>query len=76
MDRLGSENSGPQACSCPCARDPTPPLPRRQAEADWTRPTWWQRALAVATVASGLMLGLNALVQALNVLAAWWGYPR
>ena len=33
-----------------------------------------QRLLAVATNAAALLVGLNALVQALNVLAAWWGH--
>lgn len=35
-----------------------------------------QRLLAVATTAAALLVGLNALVQALNVLAAWWSHVR
>ena len=35
-----------------------------------------QRLLAVATTAAALLVGLNALVQALNVLAAWWSHAR
>ena len=35
-----------------------------------------QRLLAVATTAAALLVGLNALVQALNVLAAWWSHTR
>ena len=39
-------------------------------------PKLGQRLLAVATTAAALLVGLNALVQALNVLAAWWGHAR
>ena len=35
-----------------------------------------QRLLAIATTTAALLVGLNALVQALNVLAAWWGHAR
>ena len=39
-------------------------------------PKLGQRLLAVATTAAALLVGLNALVQALNVLAAWWSHAR
>ena len=39
-------------------------------------PKLGQRLLAVATTAAALLVGLNALIQALNVLAAWWGHAR
>ena len=39
-------------------------------------PKLGQRLLAIATTAAALLVGLNALVQALNVLAAWWGHAR
>lgn len=35
-------------------------------------PTRGRRLLGAATVAAALLVGLNALVQALNVLVAWW----
>lgn len=74
MDRSGSENSTGQACTCRSTHGHAhaPTQCRAQVTADRARPAWWQRALAVATVAAGLMVGLNAMVQALNVLAAWW----
>ena len=36
------------------------------------RPTRGRRLLGAATVAAALLVGVNALVQALNVLAGWW----
>ena len=39
-------------------------------------PKLGQRLLAVATTAAALLVGLNALVQAVSVLAAWWGHAR
>lgn len=33
-----------------------------------------QRLLAAATTAAALLVGLNALIQAMSVLAAWWGH--
>lgn len=39
-------------------------------------PKLGQRLLAIATTTAALLVGLNALVQALNVLAAWWGHAR
>lgn len=50
---------------------PLPALAQRHAE-----PKLGHRLLAVATTAAALLVGLNALVQALNVLATWWGYAR
>ena len=40
------------------------------------KPKCGQRLLAAATVAASLSVGLNAFVQALNVLAAWWGHQH
>ena len=48
------------------------PAPARRL----TGPKRGQRLLALATTAAALLVGLNALVQALNVLAAWWGYAH
>ena len=39
-------------------------------------PKLGQRLLGVATTAAALLVGLNALVQAISVLAAWWGHAR
>lgn len=72
MDRPDRNDSVAQACTCACAHGPTGPLSRGPAASERARLGRWQRALAVATVAAGLMVGLNALVQAVNVLAAWW----
>ena len=49
----------------------TPPPAPAQRSAE---PKSGQRLLAAATVAASLSVGLNALVQALNVLATWWGH--
>jgi len=48
---------------------PQPAPVQRHAE-----PRRGQRLLAAATAAAALLVGLNALIQALNVLAAWWSH--
>lgn len=54
-----------------CVTAPQPGPVQRQAA-----PTRGQRLLAAATIGASLSVGLNALVQALNVLAAWWSHGR
>ncbi len=39
-------------------------------------PTRGRRLLGGATVTAALLVGVNALVQALNVLAAWWRHAE
>jgi len=48
---------------------PQPGPVQRHAE-----PKRGQRLIAAATAAAALLVGLNALIQALNVLAAWWNH--
>ncbi len=48
---------------------PQPGPVQRHAE-----PKSGQRLLASATAAAALLVGLNALIQALNVLAVWWNH--
>ena len=50
---------------------PQPAPAQRHAE-----PKLGQKLLAVATTVAALLVGLNAPVQALNVLAAWWSHAR
>jgi len=77
MNRADHQNRSCRVCGpmCgqtgDCAMAPQPGPVRRQAE-----PKRGQRLLAAATVAASLSIGLNALVQALNVLAAWWSHGR
>ena len=71
MDRPDQDSNPPR----PCAYGRTAPrrLPRRGTNGpDRAMPTRMQRLLAVATVTAGLAVGLNALIQALNVPATWW----
>lgn len=42
------------------------------ARAPSPAPAWPRRLLSAAMTAAALLVGFNALVQALNVLAAWW----
>ena len=68
MDRPDPDSSPAPPCACG-RTGPVRPLPRSPGRGG---PTRAQRVLAVATVTAGLLVGLNALVQALNVLAGWW----
>ena len=75
MDQADQQARSCNACVSICNRMDVsamalqPGLVPRHAE-----PRRSQRLLAAATVAAALLVGLNALVQALNVLAAWWNY--
>ncbi len=75
MDRADHQNRPCGTCGPTCDRVgisvmvPPPAPVQRQSE-----PKRGQRLLAAATAAAALLVGLNALVQALNVLAAWWGH--
>ena len=71
MDRADQKDC--PACACVCSRAPTAPPYAAAAAAAPRRPgpTRGQRLLGAATVAAALLVGLNALVQALNVLATW-----
>ncbi len=77
MDQADQQDRSCRACGPTCDRTgasvvaPQPAPARRHAG-----PKLGQRLLAVATTAAALLVGLNALVQALNVLAAWWGHAR
>lgn len=72
MDRPGMDDDTARTCTCMCAHGGVPPQPGHWTGADRASPAWWRRVLAMATVAAGLMVGLNALVQAVNVLSTWW----
>lgn len=66
-------------CSCGPVCDRTGVPVRAQALATTHRhsaPNRSQRLLAAATIAATFVVALNAVVQALNVLASWWGHGR
>lgn len=77
MDQADQQDRSCRVCGPACDRTgasvvaPQPAPAQRQAG-----PTLGQRLLAVATTAAALLVGLNALIQALNVLAAWWSHVR
>lgn len=77
MDQADQQDRSSRACGPICDRTgtsvmaPQPAPGQRHGEA-----RLGQKLLAVATTAAALLVGLNALVQALNVLAAWWGHAR
>ena len=70
MDRTDQKDRPAYACACSCTSTapsyPTAAAQRRPG------PTKSQRMLGAATVAAALLVGINALVQMLNVLGAWW----
>ena len=75
MDQADHQNRSRCACGPMCDRTGAlvmapqlGPVPRH------AEPKRGQRLLATATAAAALLVGLNALVQALNVLAAWWNH--
>ncbi len=75
MDQADQQHRSCNACGSMCDRTSASALAlqwepvQRHAE-----PKCGQRLLAAATAAAALLVGLNALVQALNVLAAWWNH--
>ena len=77
MDQADQQNRSCRTCGPMCDRTagsvmaPQPASAQRYAE-----PKLGQRLLAVATTAAALVIGLNALIQALNVLAAWLSHAR
>ena len=77
MNQVDQQDRSCRVCGLTCDRTevsimaPQPAPAQRQAG-----PKLGQRLLAVATTAAALLVGLNALVQALNVLAAWWSHAR
>ena len=77
MDQAYDQNRSGCPCGPMCDRIGAPV--RVQALATTHRhpaPNRSQRLLAAATIAATFVVALNALVQALNVLAAWWGHGR
>ena len=69
MDRADQKDCPAYACAC--SRIPTAP-PCAATAARRPGPTRGQRLLGAATVVAALLVGFNALVQAMSVLAAWW----
>ena len=70
-----NQNSRPTyTCACFRLRDAPPSsIVATQQHPSSTR---GRRLLGAATVTAALLVGINALVQALNVLAAWWCHVR
>ena len=66
-----NQNSRP-AYTCACFRIRAAPSCSVVTTQQHPIPTRGRRLLGAATVAAALLVGVNALVQALNVLAAWW----
>ena len=77
MDQADQQDRSGRACGPTCNRTgasimaPQPVPAQRHAG-----PKLGQRLLAIATTAAALLVGLNALVQAVGVLAAWWSHAR
>ena len=77
MDQADQQDRSCRACGPICDRtDASAVVPRSAPVRRHAGPKLGQRLLAVATTAAALLVGLNALIQALNVLAAWWGHAR
>ncbi len=77
MDQADQQNRSSRACGPMCDQTGVSimapqPAPAQQHEG----PKLGRRLLAVATTAAALLVGLNALVQAVSVLAAWWSHAR
>ncbi len=66
-----NQNSRP-AYTCACFRIWAAPSCSAVVAQQHPSPTRGRRLLSAATVTAALLVGVNALVQALNVLAAWW----
>ncbi len=77
MDQADQQDHSYRACGPMCDRTGVSVMAPQPATAQQhAGPKLGERLLAVATTAAALLVGLNALVQALNVLAAWWGHAR
>lgn len=77
MDQADYQNrvGCPNGAMCDQTGDPV--LPQQPAPAHCNpAPNRNQRLLAAATIGGTFVVALNALVQALNVLAAWWSHGR
>ena len=77
MDQADQQTRSCQACGPICERRGASAMaPRSVPVQRQVGPKLGQRLLAVATTAAARLVGLNALVQAVSVLAAWWGHAR
>ena len=75
MDQADQQDRSCRACGPICSRTGVPVMaPQPPPAQPHAGPKLAQRLLAVATTAAALLVGLNALVQAMSVLAAWWGH--
>ena len=71
MDQADQQDRSCRACGPTCDRTGTSVIAPQPAPAQQhAGPKLGQKLLAIATTAAVLLVGLNALVQALNVLAA------
>ena len=77
MDQADQQDRSCRACGPTCDRMETSVMAPQPAPAQrHAEPKLGQKLLAVATTVAALLVGLNAPVQALNVLAAWWSHAR
>jgi len=77
MDQANDQNRSGCPCGPMCDRSGAPVLAQPPAPAHRrAAPNQSQRLLAAATVSATFVVALNAFVQAVNVLAAWWGHGR
>jgi len=75
MDQADQQDRSCGACGPMCDRKGMSAMAQQPAPAH--RPSELkrgQRLLAIAMTTAALLVGLNALVQALNVLVAWWNH--
>ena len=77
MDQVDQQDRSCRACGPMCDRTGVSLMPPQPAPAQRPAgPRPGQKLLAAATTAAALLVGLNALIQALNVLVAWWNHAR
>ena len=77
MDQADHQNRPGSACGPTCDQKGMSAIAQQPAPAHWpSEMKRGQRLLAIAMTTAALLVGLNALVQALNVLAAWWSHAR
>jgi len=75
MDQADHQNRSCRACGLMRnGTDASVMAPQLGPVSRHAEPRRGHRLLAVATAAAALLVGLNALIQALNVLAAWWNH--
>jgi len=75
MDQADHQHRSCNACGPMCVRTNASVMaPRLGPVQRHMEPRRGQRLLAAATAAAALLVGLNALIQALNVLMAWWNH--